>query len=176
MPSHEQVISAVEATGDKELMQWVEGGQYTARRVDNSLLTAHALYQVFPTHTSHPMSFYMALDLRGGGAFVTTGNAEGLARLVRADPELAESPEFPAWAVEWLSLVPDTLRILSTPDELPPGVRLSTPPMPPVIDRTPDGVRLELFVIDPEGRVKQWILEVPREGQATLRTSRVPAL
>lgn len=104
MIQHAQVIAAVQASGDKEYLDWVaEPDDYAATPVENALLDKHVLLQVMPGHTSHPMHFLMAMERESGQAFVVTGQPAAVGRLIRSEPRLAAASDLPRQHVLGLS-------------------------------------------------------------------------
>lgn len=85
-PSHESLTAAVAAFGDPELASWVASpSSYILREAERPELAHHELWFVIPMHVRPPMSFYAARSTGGQEVLVTTGNAEAVDTIVRAE-------------------------------------------------------------------------------------------
>lgn len=170
MIQHAQVIAAVQASGDKEYLDWVaEPDDYAATPVENALLDKHVLLQVMPGHTSHPMHFLMAMERESGQAFVVTGQPAAVGRLIRSEPRLAAAPDLPRQAFELLTDAPDASRMFDRAEDLP----ADTPDdaraafQAPVAEQGVDGWDLRMTILDDIARLQVWSVSLPWQGEPT---------
>ncbi|MDP2307753.1 MAG: hypothetical protein Q8P18_17140 [Pseudomonadota bacterium] len=168
MPTHDEVLRAVQEAGDVELLDWVQApGDYTLRRVDFEGLTGHRVFRVMPKSLSHPLAFYVA-EGADGRAVVTSGHVAGVAELVRSEPGLLRGPGGAARLLELWCDTADACTLVEDGSSLT-GVSadLSLQVLPALVEPAGTGWRVQMHVLDDAGQLQRWRLDVPAAGNAT---------
>lgn len=172
--THDHISTAALATGDQELASWVaEPGSYHTAPASFPALKHHRVYLVRPDDTSHLMGFYIAQHQDSGEAYVLSGFAPGLASLIAKEDALVSAPEFSRLVMEWMSPQPDTMRLVTSADDLHGAAAPATPATPPQVTAQDGELRVVLFAVDERQRLKQLRFHIPASGPATSRWTRV---
>jgi hypothetical protein len=159
-PSHEQVVAAVKASGDKELEHLArDPTSYVLRYTEMADVAHHDVYRVLLTQVSHPMSFWLAVAHGDSAVSVLTHQLEAIQRFLLAEPALMAASDLPARIVELFRYHEVRVTLLSDPA--------------PRVERSPTATRLWLAV-DDEGRRRLWDLTLPATGRPTLVTTELP--
>ena len=169
MISHTQIHQAVQTLNNPEMLDWVESpDDYATKLQPFQGISAHALYQITPSHTSHPMSFYLAA--KNEDSYVVSGNIAGFAALVRAEPALLTGEDAGKRIVELLCELPDTCTFIEDGAALraiPLDVSIQIAPVE--IDQTAQGWQIQLFLIDDIQRLQRWNINIPLTGKPVFK-------
>ncbi len=159
-PSRDEVLAAVQRSGDRQLaLLMADPGGYVLRPTDLPGVANHRVFRVLFTDTDHPMSFWLATDRSGGNATVLTQHLEGVAAFLRAEPALWGADDV---AQRFHELYRDQ------------GVRSEILPSPaPAVERRGGGLHLRLAVRS-EDRSELWKVELPASGASKIATEVLP--
>jgi hypothetical protein len=159
-PSRDEVLAAVQRSGDRQLaILMADPGGFVLRPTDLPGVANHRVFRVLFTDTDHPTSFWLATDRSGGNAAVLTQHLEGVAGFLRAEPALWGADDV---AQRFHELYRDQ------------GVRSEILPSPaPSVERRGGGLHLRLTVRS-EDRSELWKVEIPASGASKLAAEVLP--
>lgn len=158
-PGRDEVLAAVQRSGDRQLATLMGDGGHVLRPTELAGVSHHRVFRVLFTDTDHPMSFWLATDKGGGNATVLSQHLDGVAAFLRAEPELWNADDLPR-------RFHDLYRDQSVHSEV-----LSSPA--PVVERRGDGRALRLAVRS-DGRSELWKVELPAAGSPKISVEALP--
>lgn len=159
-PSHDDVIAAVQRSGDRQLAILIaDPGGFVLRPTELPGVMNHRVFRVMLTGTDHPTSFWLASNPNGGSATVLSQNLAGVAAFLRAEPSVWGAEDI---ARQFYELYRDQglhSEILSAPS--------------PSAERRGDGLHLRLAVRS-EGRNELWKIDLPSAGAPAITVEALP--
>jgi hypothetical protein len=115
-PHHDDVVAAAAAADDAELVAWAgDPDDYVLVPVEFDEADHHDFFALTPLAVSHPIGVLLARSRHGGDLVPTSGNPDGVWRVLRADPTLAQ----PDTIVQLLGRPWDTTEYLGPGSEPP---------------------------------------------------------
>lgn len=159
-PAREEVLAAVQRSGDKQLaILMADPGGHVLRPTELAGVKHHKVFRVLFTGTDHPMSFWLATDGSGGNATVLTQHLAGVAAFLRAEPELWGANDVARRFHELYRDQGAHSEVLSSPA--------------PVAERRADGLHLRLAVRS-DGQSELWKVELPAAGSPRIAVEALP--
>ncbi len=152
-PTHDQIVSAVARSQDRELELFVEGpDSYVVRKTEIDGAREHQVFRVLLGEAAHPMSFFIATR-SDRDPFVLSQNLRAVRDFLRDEPALWTAEGLPQRFFELYRHQGVHSRVLDLPE--------------PSADKQDDGYWLRLGV-EIDGDKELWLVDLPPRGEPEL--------